>query len=185
MRRAVLFAGFLFAMQFLNACSVVSSGTAHPDEIKSTEAAIVYGYVEVEDDTIERVDFIEYSKVYVSPFIKQPRVLVFDNGMFMAENIKPGDYLIGGYRSEHNHYNLSRSARLTYQRVYHIEPGEMRYLGSFHLRVTRQGNIEFGDLKVTEIVRPGEREILKHLYQVTEGTAWQNKIGRRLKELYQ
>ena len=185
MRRAVQLSGFILVIQFLTACSIFSRGDAPPEDIKSADSAFVYGYVEVDNDVIERVDFLEYSKLYVSPFKSPPRVLVFDNGMFMAENIKPGSYVIAGYRSDHNHYNLTRSARLTYQRVYRVEPGEMHYLGSFNLRVTQKGNIAFGDFKVTELQRPGERDVLKHLYHVTEGTAWQNKIERRLKELRQ
>ena len=103
----------------------------------------------------------------------------------MAENIKPGSYVISGFRSDRNHYNLSRSKRQTYQRIFRVQPGEMEYMGAFNLRVTKKGKINFGDFKVSELRRPQERDVLKHLYHITEGTVWQDKIARRLKALRQ
>ena len=185
MQRVVQLVGIIITLQALVACGVASRLSTPPQEIKSADSAIVYGYVEADNDIIEQVDFVEYGKVYVSPFKFPPRVLVFDNGMFMAENIKPGTYVIASFRSEHNFYNLTRSQRQFYQRIFRIEPGEVQYLGSFNLHITKKGRIDFGDFKVTEIQRPGERDVLKHLFHVTEGTAWQNKIARRLKELSQ
>ena len=169
----------------VTSCSSLRRASAPPDNIKARESAFVYGFVEAQDDSIDRVDFVEYGKVYVPPFNKPPRVLVFDNGIFMAENIQPGKYVISGFRSERNHYNIVRSRRHAYQRVIRIMPGEMQYLGAFNVRVTKKGKIEFGKFEVTELQRPGERDVLKHLYRVTEGTSWQDKISRRLKELRQ
>ena len=169
----------------LTGCLIVSKGEAPPEDIKSPDAGFIYGYVEAHNDVIDQVDFVEFGKVYVPPFRTVPRVLVFDNGMFMAENIKPGKYVIAGFRSGRNHYNLARSKRQAYQHVIRIEPGEMQYIGSFNVRVTKKGRIDFGDFKVTMLQRPGERDVLKHLYEVTEGTGWQNRIARRLKELRQ
>jgi len=170
---------------FITGCSFLSRSQAPPNNINSQDAAFIYGYVEADNDSIDRVDFVEFGKVYIPPFNKPPRVLVFDNGVFMAENIKPGKYVISGFRSDRNNYNLVRSKRSAYQRIIRVMPGEMQYLGAFNVRVTQKGKIEFGKFQVTELQRPGEREVLKHLYRVTEGTSWQNKISRRLKQLRQ
>lgn len=185
MRRAVYLLGLCFAVQLLAACSVLSRGDAPPQDMKSPDSAFVYGYVEADNDAIVQVDFVEFAKVYVPPFKSPPRVMVFDNGVFMAENIKPGSYVIAGFRSERNNYNLARSKRQSYQHIFRIQPGDMHYLGSYNLHVTQRGKIAFGDFKVTELQRPGEREVLMRLYDATEGTAWQDKIARRLKELRQ
>jgi len=134
---------------------------------------------------IDRVDFVEYGKIYIPPFRKPSRVLVFDNGMFMAENIKPGKYVIAGFRSDRNHYNMASSRRQAYQNIFRIEPGEMEYLGSFNVRKLHGPKRQTENFKVTSIQRPGERDVLKHLHQVTEGTAWQAKIEKRLKQLRQ
>lgn len=178
-------AGLLLALTGLMLGCAVGTNKVPPADVKNREAGFVYGYVEADNDFIERVDILEYGKIYVPPFQMPPRVLVFDNGMFMAENIPPGRYVISSFRSDRNNYNMVRDKRHAYQRIFRVEPGEMEYVGSFNLRVTRKGVIEFGDFKVTEILRPGEREVLRELYHLTEGTAWQNRIARRLKELYQ
>jgi hypothetical protein len=164
------------------------SGTSDappPEDGKSVDAGFVYGYVETNDEIIERIDFIEYGKVYVPPFSNPPRVLVYNNGVFMAENIKPGKYIISGFRSDRNHYNLARNKRLAYQKIFIVEPGELEYLGAYNVFVTEKGRLDYGGLKVHELQRPGERDVLKELYHLTEGTVWQQKIARRLKELRQ
>jgi hypothetical protein len=172
MRRVVFIVGFCLSFQLLTGCAAFSRGVSPPDDMNSPDAAFVYGYVEAED-------------VYISPFKSPPRVLVFNNGMFMAENIKPGNYVISAVHTPRNNFNLANSKREAYQRIYHILPGDMYYLGSFNLHVTQKGKISYGEFKVTELVRPGERDILMYLYHVTEGTVWQKKISRRLKELRQ
>lgn len=170
----------------VSSCNVVSATKSPPpDDARYADSAFIYGYVEATNDVIEQVDFVEFGKIYIPPFRQPPRVLVFDNGMFMAENISPGKYVISGFRSDRNHYNLARSKRQAYQRIFRIEPGEMQYLGAFNIRVTKSGKLDFGDLKVSLLQRPGERDVLKALYHVTEGTVWQDKIARRLQQLRQ
>ena len=185
MRRVVFIVGLCLAIQFLTACSALSRGASPPTDMNSPDAAFVYGYAEADKDTIEQVDFLKYNDIYVAPFKSPPRVLVFDNGMFMAENIKPGNYVIAAFHTPRNNYNLTNSKRESYQRIFHILPGDMHYLGSYNLRVTERGKIAYGEFKITELQRPGERDVLMYLYQVTEGTVWQKKIARRLKELRQ
>lgn len=185
MRRVVFIVGLYLSLQLLAGCSAFSRGPSPPDDMNSPDAAFVYGYVEADNDTVEQVDFLKYKDIYVSPFKSPPRVLVFNNGMFMAENIKPGNYVIAAIRTQRNNFNLANSKRDAYQHIYHILPGDMYYLGSYNLRVTRKEVIAFGEFKVTELQRPGERDVLKYLYDVTDGTVWQKKIARRLKELRQ
>jgi hypothetical protein len=184
MQTRVIQIGVLFCAWLLMSCSIVS-GVAPPEDIKTIDSAFVYGYVEAEEDVIERVDLVEFGKVYIPPLRKPPRVLVFDNGMFMAENITPGKYVIAGFRSDRNHYNLASSRREAYQRVFRIEAGEMEFVGSFNVRTLHGDKTRTEKFKVTPIQRPGEKDVLKHLYHVTEGTAWQDKIAVRLKELRQ
>ncbi|MGD8782885.1 MAG: hypothetical protein PVG75_00525 [Thioalkalispiraceae bacterium] len=184
MQRILTQIGVILSGWLLMSCAIVS-GSAPPDDIKSVDSAFVYGYVEAERDVIEQVDFVEFGKVYIPPLRKPPRVLVFDNGMFMAENIKPGKYVIAGFRSDRNHYNMVSSRRQAYQRVFRIEPGEMEFIGSFNVRPIHGDKMRTEDFDVIQIQRPGERDVLKHLYHVTEGTAWQDKIAVRLKQLRQ
>lgn len=184
MQRVLIQTGIVLTAWLLMSCSVIS-GKAPPEDVKSIDSALVYGYVEAERDVIERVDLVEFGRVYIPPFKKPPRVLVFDNGMFMAENVSPGKYVIAGFRSDRNHYNMVSSRRQAYQRVFRIESGEMEYLGSFNVRSHHGKKRRSGDFNIIPIQRPGERDVLMHLYDITEGTAWQDKIARRLKELRQ
>jgi len=185
MRRVVYWLGLCISIQMLAGCGLLTRGDMPPSDMRAADSALVYGYVEADNDSVEKVDLVEFNKVYIPPFRSPPRVLVYDDGVFMAENIKPGRYVIAGFRSERNNYSLTRSKRQSYQHIYLIKPGDIHYLGSFNLHVTQRGKISFGQFKVTELQRPGEREVLMRLYEVTEGTAWQDKIARRLKELRQ
>ena len=171
----------------LTGCSLLEKAEAPPADIGNAKSAIVYGYVEAEGDFIERVDFVRYGEFYAPLVNEAPRVLVYDNGMFMAENILPGKYYIAGFRSERNHYNMSRNKRESYQRIVHVEAGDVKYVGSFHVRLIpgEEHSRRRKDFKISMLQRPGERDVLKHLYIVTEGTGWQNKIRRRISELRQ
>lgn len=175
---------YLVIISGLVACTGTSL-VAPPEDIKTTNAAMIFGYVEADNDVIEQVDIFEYGQVYVPPFRKPPRVLVFDNGVFMVENLKPGKYIIAGFRSEKNQYNMARSVRQMYQKVLNLEAGDILYAGSYHLQITERGRLDYGDFSVMQLQRPGERDILKKLYEVTTSTGWQNKIERRLKTLRQ
>lgn len=164
---------------------VACSTLAPPDDVYSKNNAMIYGSVQAEDKITE-VDFFEYGKTYIRPFSKVPRVLVYDNGTFMAENVRPGNYVIAGFRSgEKNHYNLVRSEQQAYQHVIHVKPGELKYVGSYQIHVTKSRLVGKGTFEVEEVLRPGERQILRNLQVVTEGTGWQKMIERRLKELWQ
>ena len=68
-----------FLALLFSSCTVVSRVTTPAEDIKNPDSAFVYGYVEAEDDTIDTVDFVQYGKVYIPPFNKPPRVLVFEN----------------------------------------------------------------------------------------------------------
>lgn len=187
MRRTIYWVMLGLSVLMLNACGIMSRGgsPSSPADMKSPDSAMLYGYVEADNDDIDQVDIVQYNKVYIPPFETPPQVMVFDDGVFMAVNIKPGNYVIADFRSDRNNYNMIRSKRQAYQHIFHIKPGDMYYVGSYNLRVTRRGKISYGDFKVTPLERPGEREVLMRLYDATEGTAWQDKIARRLKELRQ
>lgn len=169
----------------LSACGLIRTPLAPPNDAAAVNSALVYGYVEAGDEVVEQVDLVEYGKIYVPPFNHPPRVLVYDNGMFLAENIPPGNYIIAGFRTNKNHYNMSRSKRSSYQKIIRIKQGGLQFVGSYKVRVTKKGKLNFGSFKVSQLQRPGERDVLKYFYDVTEGTVWQNKISRRLKQLYQ
>lgn len=167
------------------AALVACAKPAPPNDVYSKKYAMIYGSV-LAEDKITDVDFFEYGKTYIRPFTKTPRVLVYEDGTFMAENLKPGKYVIAGFRAgKKNHFNLVRSEQQAYQKVIHVKPGEIKYVGSYQIYVTKSRLLGKGKFEVEEILRPGERQVLRNLQVVTEGTGWQKMIERRLKELWQ
>ena len=167
-------------------CMLAACAVAHPpNEILSPEMAMMYGYVEA-DTPIDAVDFYEFGVVYIPPFRQPPRVLVYKNGYFMAENLKPGKYYIAAFHSGDMTFKLVDSAQSSYQNVINIHPGSLNYIGSHRLvvrgRDIMQDRIDF---EVVRTRRPDERTLLNYFYELTDGTAWQKKIARRMKELRQ
>ena len=164
---------------------LVSCATAvPPDDILSPEKAMVYGYVEAEYP-IDAVELHEFGVVYVAPFKRPPRVLVYKNGFFMAENIKPGKYYIAAFSSGRKIYKLVNSAQSTYQNIFNVSSGSLHFLGSMKIIVHKRRKLTHGEFEVQRMRKPDERTILKFFYDITAGTGWQKKIVRRMKELRQ
>ena len=164
----------------LAACAV----SGPPNEILSAEKAMMYGYVDAEYP-IDVVDFREFGVVYIAPFKRPPRVLVYGNGYFMAENLKPGKYFIAGFQSGDKMYKVVNSARSSYQNVINIRPGSLNYIGSHRIVVHKRRLLGHGKFEVVRLRRPDERNLLRYFYELTDGTGWQKKIARRMKELRQ
>ncbi|MDH5653034.1 MAG: hypothetical protein OEZ39_14350 [Gammaproteobacteria bacterium] len=178
--RAGILAVLAISLGLTTSCAV----KAPPDDIVSPERAMIIGYVEAEYP-IDAIDFHEYGVTYVPPFTVPPRVLVYKDGFFMAENVKPGKYFISGFYSDRKLYTTVNSAQTAYQNIVIIKPGAVQYVGSHRIEVYKRRLLTRGEFEVKQIQRPGERQALRHFYHVTEGTGWQKKIARRLQELRQ
>lgn len=166
-------------------CVLLSCATAAPpDDILSPEKALLYGYVEA-DYPIDAVDLQEFGVVYVVPFRRPPRVLVYKNGFFLAENLKPGKYYISAFHSKHKSYKVVNSPQSTYQNIINIPPGSLNFVGALRIVVQKRHLLTHGEFAVERIREPDERTMLKFLYDLTAGTAWQKKIVRRMHELRQ
>jgi len=170
----------LAAIVLLAACATA----VPPNDILSPEKAMIYGYIDAEFP-IDAVDLQEFGVVYIVPFKYPPRVLVYKNGYFMAENLKPGKYFISAYYSGNRVYKVVNSPQTTYQSVFNIKPGGLHFIGA-HRIVTHNGRmLAKGEVDVVRLRRPDERSMLRFFYEITDGTGWQKKIARRMKELRQ
>lgn len=166
-------------------CVLVACAVSDPPhDILSAEKAMMYGYVDAEYP-IDAVDFREFGVVYIAPFRRPPRVLVYGNGYFMAENLKPGKYFIAGFQSGDKSYQVVNSPRSSYQNVINIRPGSLNYIGSHRIVVHKRRLLGHGEFEVVRIRRPDERNLLRFFYELTDGTGWQKKIVRRMKQLRQ
>lgn len=173
------------AVLFCSATLLLACATAvPPNDILSPEKAMIYGYIEA-DYPIDSIDLQEFGVVYIIPFKRPPRVLVYDNGYFMAENLKPGRYFISAYNSNYKTYKVVDSPQSTYQNIFTVKPGSLKFIGSHKIVVRKRTLLGHGEFEVIRLRRPDERSMLRFFYEITEGTAWQKKIVRRLKGLRQ
>lgn len=164
----------------LAACSVAP---APPFEVKSRDMGMIYGNIHVTGDEITEVELREYGKFYLPPFIVPPRVLVYQNGNYLAENLPPGKYYIAQFNSKKTKYTLVKDDRTAYQWVIDVEPGKAAYVGSHEIVNIKPGIFGHGDFDIRAVRKPSERRILKHMFQLTKGTGWQEKIDHRIREL--
>jgi len=154
-----------------------------PYEISSPEKGMIYGNIHIPGHEVTEIELREYGKAYLPPFIEPPRVMIFRNGNFVAENLAPGSYYISRFVSKKLYYTLVKDNRTAYQSIINVEPGSVQYVGSFEITNVIPGIFEQGDFNIRTVRRPTERTVLKHMFQVTEGTGWQTRIERRIKSL--
>ena len=154
-----------------------------PYEIISPEMGLVYGNVRIPGHEVTEIELREFGKFYLPPFIVPPRVMVFRNGNFVAENLTPGNYYISRFVSKKLLYTLVKDERSAYQWIINVEPGSIEYVGSFEITNIHPGLFTKGNFNIRTVRNPSERKILKHMYDVTRGTGWQARIDRRIKSL--
>lgn len=154
-----------------------------PFEISSADKGMIFGNVHIPGHEVTEIELREYGKFYLPPFIVPPRVMIFRNGNFMAENLKPGNYYISRFVSKKLFYSLVKDERSAYQWIINVEPGSAKYVGAFEITDVIPGVFVKGDFKIRSVRHPSERKVLKHMFEVTQGTGWQNRIQRRIKAL--
>jgi len=180
MRRLTI---FLLPLLFvLNACSSVGAGVAPPLDIKSAEMGMIFGNIQAPERVTE-VTLRQYGKVYIRPFNRPPRVLIYRNGDFMAENLEPGQYIFSSMTTLSNRYNFVREKINAYQHIVTVHPGELVYIGSFELFDLRPEDNRKDKFEVLRMRKPNERTIILGLYEKSIGTGWQDLFARRLMEL--
>ena len=170
----------LSAIAMLGACALA----VPPNDIMSPEKAMIYGAIDAEFP-IDSIDLQEFGVIYVAPFKSLPRVLIYKNGYFMAENLKPGKYFISAYHSKYKSYKVVNSPQTTYQNIFIVKPGSLKFIGAHRIVVQKRRLLSHGEFDVVRMRRPDERTMLRFFYDITEGTGWQKKIVRRLRELRQ
>ncbi len=170
----------------LNGCAQTP---APPLEITDPTHGMIFGSIQA-DVMITRVVLHEYGKFYLPPFVVPPKVQVYPNGDFVAVNLKPGKYYLAGFTarkglSEFHNFRLSAKNISPYMTVITVKPGALQYVGSFRIsgRLQFDKNAKAYDFYITHTYYPGEREILRRIYDLTDGTGWQDRINQRLKYL--
>lgn len=154
-----------------------------PFEVKSPEMGMIYGNIYIPGHEVTEIELREYGKLYIPPFRSPPRVMIFRNGNFVAENLRPANYYISRFISNRLEYNLVKDARSSYQWVFNVEPGAVKYVGAYEITDVEPGIFQKGKFNIRAVRHPTERKVLKHMYEITQGTGWQSRIERRIKSL--
>ena len=154
-----------------------------PFEIISPEKGLIYGNIHIPGHEVTEIELREFGKFYLPPFKKPPRVMIFRNGNFVAENLDPGNYYISRFVSKKLFYSLVKDGRSAYQWIINVEPGSVKYVGAYKITDVTPGVFVKGDFHISSVRHPSERKVLKHMFQITQGTGWQSRIQRRIKSL--
>jgi len=162
-----------------------TSALPPPLKMEDPKYSMIFGNVQ-SGVMITQVKLHEYGAVYLPPFHTPPKVHVYPNGDFIAENLEPGKYYLSGFQSSDlRDFSLASLKLKPFQRVIWIKPGTLHYVGSYKLSgpLVLDKKAKDDEFFIRKVRLPGERDILRRIYQITEGTAWQNRIDKRLKEL--
>jgi hypothetical protein len=154
-----------------------------PFEVESPEKAMIFGNVSIPGHEVTEIELREFGRFYMPPFVVPPRVMIFRNGNFVAENIPPGNYYISRFISKNLNYTLVDGGRSAYQWIITVEPGALKYVGAFEITDVVPGIFVKGDFNIRSVRNPSERAVLKHLFEITQGTGWQDRVDRRIKSL--
>lgn len=174
---------FVIVLGFILNLSGCAVKPTPPFEIDSPEMGMIYGNIHIEGHEVTEVELREFGRLYIPPFIKPPRVMIFRNGDFIAENISPGDYYISRFVSKKLIYPIVVDGTSAYQSIIHVEPGSAVYVGAYKITNITPGIFVKGKFNMRLVRHPSERKVLKHMFKITEGTGWQSRIGRRIKSL--
>lgn len=179
---------FKFGVMFLLLGLVLNLGGCAtkpkpPFEISSPEKGMIYGNIHIPGHEVTEIELREYGKFYLPPFIVPPRVMIFKNGNFVAENLTPASYYISRFVSKKLFYSLVKDSTSSYQWIINVEPGAIKYVGAYEITDVEPGIFVKGKFNIRRVRHPSERKVLKHMFQVTQGTGWQERIQRRIKSL--
>ena len=154
-----------------------------PFEVESPEKSMIFGNIRIQGHEVTSIGLREFGRFYMPPFVVPPRVMTFKNGDFVAENLKPGNYYISDFVSKKTNYTLVNDGRSAYQWIITVEPGALVYVGAFAISNVSKDKAYKGDFNIRTVRHPSERVVLKHLFELTKGTGWQNRVDRRIKSL--
>lgn len=135
-----------------------------PFEISSPEKGMIYGNIRIPGHEVTEIELRQYGKLYIPPFIEPPRVMIFRNGDFVAENLDPGSYYVSRFISKKLIFPLVTDSESAYQKIFTIEPGEVEYIGSFLVTNVKPGIFTQGDFIIRSVRHPSERTVLKHMF---------------------
>jgi hypothetical protein len=167
---------------FVLSCTMSRASISPPKDIESKEMGAIFGHIQA-PERVKEVVIRKYGKIYIRPFNRPPRVLIYKNGDFMAENLEPGDYVFAAVSTLGDRYNLIQNKTDAYQDIFTVHPGSIKYIGSYKLYEFRPEDGRREKFDIMRLRKPDERTVIKNLYHKSKGTGWQDLFNKRLMEL--
>lgn len=155
-------------------------------DMKDPQSALVYGQIILpsEDWHMRYVLIQRVGKIYGGGGFAGlgEKLQVTSDGRFVAENLQPGKYMLGGFMIGDQRSMLGKEA-LNF--TVDVKPGGIHYFGSYKYIVVRGANMirpgEF-DLEKASNAR-NQINLLTWVEEATRDTQWNPKVGRELSRL--
>jgi len=182
----------------LASCAITSSkhhytGTKHnnkgamrvvkTNDIQLDNGGIIYGNIQ----TYSRLEDIDINKILSTgkiDFKNKIKVRTFSNGNFIAENLKPGKYIISSIDTRNKAIDLEVLVRDVEFYSIIVRAGEAVYAGTYQIKVSKITGVD-GKHKI-QLLRsavPTEKRILKHVSKIERDSIWGRSLRARMQLL--
>jgi hypothetical protein len=172
---------------FLVGTSLIVTGAAHAADqpiVAKPGTGLAFGQFELSDSEVA-VDAVHLIRIKpVKVYFKRPwesGTVTYTNGEFFAPNLKPGTYVVSGFRSGNVHFSLEDAFK---NNVFEVAPDRVTYAGTYKLQAEKAGFLRrpkgsFGRIDSPE----AETAILTWLEGELAGSGWSAVVKARLQQL--
>ncbi|VAW95318.1 hypothetical protein MNBD_GAMMA22-34 [hydrothermal vent metagenome] len=183
-----------FISLVLTSCAITGkkyhyTGTKHDNKgairvvevvkIQHNNSGIIYGNVQ----TNSRLKSIVINKLLLNGKIDKKTTIIvrtFANGNFVAENLKPGNYIISSLETTNNSLDLFVVTPDMEFFSIKVHVAEAKYAGTFKIVDSK---IKIDRLVLVRSAIPTEKKILKHVSFLERDTVWEKMLLARMRKL--
>jgi len=148
------------------ACVGPTSSIGDP---KTTESALVYGYINGSSGVPNVTMYNTQTKVMAPWMPGNVPAHTYSSGLVVFDNVEPGDYIIHGFGIGQTAYSLGpRRIHLK------VRPGQIIYLGAYSYR--HEGGMFGNEFTFAKTREPSPETVREWAIEATEGTAWSPRL---------
>jgi hypothetical protein len=153
------------------------------NDIQHVNSGIIYGNIQ----TTEQLKDLQINMLFANGKLdleSSIRVRTFNNGNFIAENLKPGKYIISSVDTYGNSMKLFVIDDETDFFAITVDQGEAVYAGTYRIKsflVT--GQMVNAKMILYRSPIPSEKKILEHVSIVEKNSIWARKLNVRMNNL--
>jgi hypothetical protein len=165
--------------------AVVLTGCATSDEITGPSdptRGMIIGRFDYTDSKyiVTAITMDPADRISIRSGMRGERVHVYNGGVFFADDLTPGKYQINALLSGNVIYTPPANQKM----VATVRPGEIRYMGTYKLRINEPKLFSRTGGSMTRTDRnPNERQLLEEILVLVKGTGWEPRIKGRIRQL--